>query len=170
MSRRSAKRRFEVAQALDAQRVADVDTGEEGAEEAALPLPLPLAGAQVMASVQADEDGLARAFDLMNIAQGMLVSEQVALKAIEDDSTDDVEQALASAQTLRNARELALLDSRRMSLEAGTATLRTPSAQDLVQAQQLAAALAQVLSANARVAAIIGLTADIVRLSERLTA
>lgn len=170
MSRRSAKRRFEVAQALDAQRVADVDTGEEGAEEAALPLPLPLAGAQVMASVQDDEDGLARAFDLMNIAQGMLVSEQVALKAIEEDSTDEAEQALASAQTLRNARELALLDSRRMSLEAGTATLRPPSAQDLVQAQQLAAALAQVLSANARVAAIIGLTADIVRLSERLTA
>ncbi len=167
MSRRSAKRRFEVAQALDAQRVADVDTG---AEEAALPLPLPLAGAQVMASVQDDEDGLARAFDLMNIAQGMLVSEQVALKAIEEDSTDEAEQALASAQTLRNARELALLDSRRMSLEAGTATLRPPSAQDLVQAQQLAAALAQVLSANARVAAIIGLTADIVRLSERLTA
>lgn len=164
MSRRSAKRRFEVAQALDEQRGANAETEADTTALSAGPQ------AEVQAEVQADDDGLAQALDLMNVAQRMLVRERVALEAIIEDSTDDAEQAQASVELLRNVRELALLQSRRTSLDGGAASLRPPSEQDMAQAQQLAAALAQVLAANAKVAAIVGLTADIVRLTERLVA
>lgn len=122
------------------------------------------------AAPTAGGDDLDRALEVMAAARRSLLESQAGLRAILRDSTDDAEQAQASVELLRIERDLELLENRRTALVNGAATLRPPSAADMAEAQRLAGVLAQVLAANGKVAAIVGVTADIVRLTEKLVA
>lgn len=115
-------------------------------------------------------DDLDRALEVMASTRRGLLEAQAALRAIQRDSTDDAEQSQAAVELLNVERELALLESRRLALVDGTATLRPPSDADIAEAQRLAGELARVLADVGKVAAIVGLTADIVRLGEKLAA
>lgn len=84
--------------------------------------------------------------------------------------TDLDEQARASVELPRVRRELELLENRRRTLVDGTATLRPPRTEDVAEAQRVADDLARVISQSGKVAAIVGLTADAVRLTEKLVA
>jgi plasmid stability protein len=129
-----------------------------------------LATAALEAASPAVEDDLDRALEVMAAARRSLLDAEVRLRAILRDSTDDTEQAQAGTELLGVVREIELLENRRTALVSGTATLRPPSAGDIAEAQQLAGDLAQVLAANGKIVAIIGVTADIVRLTEKLVA
>lgn len=115
-------------------------------------------------------DDLDRALEVMASTRRGLLEAQAALRAIQRDSTDDAEQSQAAVELLNVERELALLESRRLALVNGAATLRPPSDADIAEAQRLAGELARVLAEVGKVAAVVGLTADIVRLGEKLAA
>lgn len=122
------------------------------------------------AALESASSDLDSALAMIALARRSLLAAQVRLKAILRDSTDPTEQADASAEVLGVERDLQLLESRRGVLVGNVARLRPPSEPDIVEAQRLAGLLAQVLAANAMVSAIAGLTADLVRLTEKLIA
>ena len=111
---------------------------------------------------------LDQALRVMAAERRVLLGAQVALEAIVRDSTDPAEQAAASAGLLDIERDLQLLESQRRVLVDGTATLNPPSAADVAEAERIAASLGDVIAANRKAAAIIGLVADAVRLGQRL--
>ena len=111
---------------------------------------------------------LDQALRVMAAERRVLLGAQVALEAIVRDSTDPAEQAAASAGLLDIERDLQLLESQRRELVDGTATLNPPSAADVAEAERIAASLGDVIAANRKAAAIIGLVADAVRLGQRL--
>lgn len=113
---------------------------------------------------------LQRALDMIELTRQQLLAAQARLEAILRDSIDDAERAEARAGLLVIQRELELLEQRRSVLVDGAATLNPPSSADVAAAQSRAAELAQVLAANGRVAAILGLVADLARMTEELTA
>lgn len=121
------------------------------------------------AAADVDEE-FDRALVVMAAARRAMLEAEAALRAVLRDSTDDVEQAEAAVELLKVTRELELLENRRTALVNGSATLRPPSQADIAEAQRLAAELGQVIAANGKVAAIVGVTADIIRLTERLMA
>lgn len=116
-----------------------------------------------------EEDARQRAFRQLNLAEQALLDARSKLRAIQQDSNDAAEQADAAAGLLAIERDLALLDARRLALEASAATLKPPSDADIAEAQRIAAELAKPIAASARAAAIAGLAADIVKLTEQLT-
>ncbi len=120
-------------------------------------------------SDSATED-LENALKVMDVARTALLQAQAGLRVIQRDSVDDTERAEAAVELINVTRELELLEARRRSLVGGTATLRPPPPGAVDKAQQLASQMAQVLAANGKVAAITGLVADIVRLTETLVA
>ena len=117
-----------------------------------------------------DEGGgqLAAALALIAQTRVALLTAQAALEAIVRDSIDPAEQAAAAAGILRIERELALLEARRRELVDGSATLDPPSADDIAEAQRIAGKLGQIIAANAKAAAIVGLVADAVSLAAKL--
>jgi hypothetical protein len=128
-------------------------------------LALEALGALEGPSAEADLD---RALQLMAEMRLDLLKIKARLEVIMRDGTDPDEAARASLELLTVQRELELLDQRRRALVDGVATLRPPRDEDIAQAQRRAQDLAEVLSQDAKVAALAGLAADLARLSERL--
>lgn len=126
--------------------------------------------AAFVAEANPADEALERALKVMDIARTALLQAQSGLEVIKRDSTDDTERAEAAVKLINVVRELELLEARRNSLVGGGATLRPPSPGAVDEAQERASRLAQVLASNGKVAAITGLVADIVRVTERLVA
>lgn len=148
-TRRSSRRRKAVAEAIGRH------------------LAMPALAASAPQAIDTDLD---HALAMMASARRSLLRADVALEAILRDSTDPDEQARASVELPRVRRELELLENRRRTLVDGTATLRPPHTEDVAEAQRVADDLARVISQSGKVAAIVGLTADAVRLTEKLVA
>ena len=136
-----------------------------------LPKPMPAAGQAegvFEAATPELDEALDRALQIIAATRSALLAAKSQLKAIERDSTDATEQAAASAELLRVERELELLKARREALVGGSATLNPPGDADVAEAQRIAGELAKDISGSARVAAIAGLAADAVKLSDKL--
>jgi hypothetical protein len=126
--------------------------------------------AEPAAAADSDTQGLKEALAMIEIARQKLLEAQARLEAVLRDSIDDAERAEARSGLIVIQRELELLEQRRALLVGGAATLKPPSSADIAAAQSRAAELAQVLAANARVAAVMGLVTDLIRLTEELVA
>jgi hypothetical protein len=126
--------------------------------------------AEPAAAADSDTQGLKEALAMIEIARQKLLEAQARLEAVLRDSIDDAERAEARSGLIVIQRELELLEQRRALLVGGAATLKPPSPADIAAAQSRAAELAQVLAANARVAAVMGLVTDLIRLTEELVA
>ena len=116
------------------------------------------------------DEALESALKVMDVARTALLQAESGLRVIQRDSTDDTERADAAVELINVTRELELLEARRRSLVDDIASLRPPSPGAVDEARARASRLAQVLASNGKVAAIAGLVADIVRLTERLVA
>jgi hypothetical protein len=127
-------------------------------------------GLGLAATTSAEDDAFDQAFRMLESARRSLLAAEAKLRIILRDSTDPTEQAQASAELLENVRQQSLLEALRLALESRSATLRPPSAESIAESQRLAAVLAQVLATNAKVSAFVAVTADIVRLIEKLVA
>lgn len=139
------------------------------ATSAALAANAPMA-AIVAAETDPAQKSLEDALEVMDVARTALLQAEAGLRVIRRDSTDDTERAEAAVELINVTRDLELLEARRHSLVDGTATLRPPPPGAVEEAKQRASRLAQVIADNGKVAAIEGLVADIVRLTEKLVA
>jgi hypothetical protein len=106
---------------------------------------------------------------LLDDAIDALLLVQAHLELVQRDGTPD-EQADAGHALLDVQRDLALLRARRREVLEDTATLRPPSPDMIDAAEARAQALAEAIATNARVAAILGLVADVTRLADELAA
>jgi len=110
------------------------------------------------------------ALKVIKVSRRALLQAQAAYEAIKADSPDTTEQNEAATKLIEIRRELEFLEARRDGLVNGEARLRPPAASMINAAEDRARKLAEVISQNAKVAAIAGLAADIVRLTESLVA